>query len=119
MIAIPVDPVAKPRMTRADKWQQRPVVERYWTYCDCLRLSGAKLSGRMQITFHLPMPGTWSRKKRDRLLGEPHTQRPDIDNLIKGVLDALSEQEDSHVFFVVAGKFWSNHGRVEILNLED
>ena len=26
----PVEPVAKPRMTRSDRWKKRPVVEKYW-----------------------------------------------------------------------------------------
>ena len=29
-----ITPIGKPRMTRADKWKQRPAVMRYRAFCD-------------------------------------------------------------------------------------
>ncbi|MBC8923069.1 RusA family crossover junction endodeoxyribonuclease, partial [Escherichia coli] len=38
-----ITPLGKPRMTRADKWKQRPPVLRYRVFCDEVRLSGITL----------------------------------------------------------------------------
>ncbi|MCR9294419.1 MAG: RusA family crossover junction endodeoxyribonuclease [bacterium] len=118
-IVIPVDPVPKPRMTRSDRWKQRACVLRYRVYCDCLRASGAQLSKRMRMVFNMPMPANWSGKRRESLRGSYHGKRPDIDNLIKAVLDALSDHEDSHVSEIVAVKLWQDQGSVEIEQLRD
>ena len=37
-ITLNILPVAKPRMTQRDKWQKRPVVEKYWRYKEDLKL---------------------------------------------------------------------------------
>ena len=42
-------------------------------------------------------------------------QKPDIDNLIKSVLDSLAE-DDSYVYSVNAKKYWSEKGNVWIIN---
>ena len=43
----------------------------------------------VEITFHMPIPASWSKKKRDEAELQLHARRPDIDNLAKAVLDAL------------------------------
>ena len=43
---------------------------------------------------------------------QDHQQRPDIDNLLKGLMDALLE-EDSHIHTVYARKIWSEQGAIE------
>lgn len=109
-----VTPVAKPRMTRRDKWAKRPSVLRYRAYADALRASLPTIEpGALSLVFILPMPSSWSLRKREEMAGSPHTSRPDIDNLIKGVLDTLFE-DDAGVWSVSAVKLWGNAGRVEI-----
>ena len=61
----------------------------------------------------MPMPQSWSNKKRDEMRHKPHQQKPDIDNLIKAVLDALLE-DDCAVWMVEACKVWSDKGGIEI-----
>ena len=112
-----VEPIAKPRMTQADKWRRRPCVIDYRSYCDFLRASGAELPERVALAFELPMPRSWSKKKRDRMNGEPHQQRPDLDNLVKAVLDALAG-EDSYVHTLTASKRWALRGSVTIEELQ-
>lgn len=45
--------------------------------------------------------------------GKPHQQKPDIDNLVKSVLDALLI-EDKNVYRVLAEKYWAEEGGIEI-----
>ena len=52
------------------------------------------------------MPESWSNNKKIYNLGKPHQQTPDLDNLIKAFLDALSAQ-DNFVHTIIAQKFWS------------
>lgn len=111
---IHITPVSKPRQTRADRWRERPVVMRYRGFADELRLKyGEELPDSVRLVFHIPMPKSWSKKKRLTLDGQPHQQKPDIDNLVKAVLDALLV-DDSGVWSVSAEKRWSETGAIEI-----
>lgn len=50
-----------------------------------------------------------SARKRDAMIGQPHTQRPDTDNLVKGVSDGLNRiawADDGQVAEIVARKQW-------------
>jgi Holliday junction resolvase RusA-like endonuclease len=114
-------PVPKPRMTRADRWKKRPIVLKYWDFCNELNRQAIKLEyipgDRVGLIFYIPMPKSWSKKKREQMLGKPHKQRPDIDNLAKAFLDALLK-EDSHVYSLSAEKYWSNEGSILVLTDE-
>ena len=105
-----ITPVAKPRMTQSDKWKVRPATQRYWAYKDEIRrqkvyvpVTGAK------VLFFLPMPKSWPKYHRLKMCGLPHQQKPDIDNLIKGLLDAIY-QDDCVVWHIEASKFWHDKG---------
>lgn len=117
---IHVTPMGKPRMTQRDKWKQRPVVVRYRAFCDELRLlmRGFHLSDAVSLQFVLPMPVSWSKKKRAALNGQPHQQKPDVDNLVKSVLDALLA-DDSSIHTVHATKTWGEEGSITITSLEE
>ena len=64
------------------------------------------------ITFGMPMPNSWSKKKKLEMDGQPHTQRPDIDNLAKALFDALYE-DDSGIHTVALKKVWSVNGYIK------
>lgn len=121
-----VTPVPEPRMTRADRWKERPPVMRYFAFRDEIRLC---LNGTPEIQeeietgrcdklvmdFFLPMPDSWSKKKKANFDGKYHRQKPDIDNLVKALMDALFGQlSDERVAFIVARKFWSQSGSITI-----
>ncbi|WP_234262277.1 RusA family crossover junction endodeoxyribonuclease [Klebsiella aerogenes] len=109
-----ITPIGKPRMTRADKWKQRPPVMRYRTFCDEARLHDIHIPpANAHIVFVIPMPKSWSQKKRKQQDGQPHQQKPDIDNLTKSLLDALFD-DDSHVWDVRASKIWGETGMIII-----
>ena len=110
-----VTPVPKPRQTRSDKWKKRPSVIKYREFADQVRAAGIEIpvSGA-EIVFKLPMPISWSKKKRAKMLGSPHQARPDIDNLLKALLDAIFD-EDSCVWDIRASKLWSESGSITII----
>lgn len=111
-------PVGKPRMTRADKWKKRPEVLRYRAFCDEVRLRGIELpESGSHVTFILPMPASWSQKKKALHAGRPHQSKPDVDNLTKSLLDALFE-DDAHIWDVRVSKLWGETGMIIIEELE-
>ncbi len=113
---LPIEPMAKPRMTQRDRWAKRPTVVKYYAYCDELRLrvpSGYVVPNQLTLKFFISMPKSWSQKKRALCEGRPHEQRPDIDNLAKAFLDALCE-EDSYVSKLKLEKYWSTSGAIEV-----
>lgn len=109
-----VVPMGKPRMTGADKWKKRPEVLRYRAFCDHVRLLGVKLpEANSHVTFILPMPKSWSKKKRAEMNGKPHQSKPDKDNLEKALLDALFE-DDAHIWDSRVTKLWGEEGQIII-----
>jgi Holliday junction resolvase RusA-like endonuclease len=115
LIQYNIEPMGKPRMTQRDKWDKRPCVVRYWQFCEEVRTAGIKIpENGVAIVFRIPMPKSWSNKKRAEMMGKPHQQKPDIDNLLKGLLDAALE-EDCRVYHVGSVmKEWSDHGGITI-----
>ena len=111
-----IDPLPKPRMTRADRWKKRPCVIRYWEYKTELQakldICGIEIDDVIKVEFGVPMPKSWSKKKKKEIDQKPHQQRPDVDNLMKGLMDALF-QEDSHIHTIHAKKVWSNNGYMQ------
>lgn len=112
----PITPVPKPRMTQRDKWQKRPAVLRYRAYCDELRSAGVSWRPLDGLLFLLPMPRSWSARKREENRHKPHLQRPDLDNLIKGVWDALFPDGDEHCWAIGrSGKLWADEGAIVVV----
>ena len=115
MVNIPITPVPKPRMTQRDRWAKRPAVVRYYDFKDELRRQiKGDLEPRISVVFRVPMPPSWSRKKRADMDGKPHQQKPDIDNYLKALMDALCE-DDSYIYDIRAQKYWAVDGAIEII----
>ena len=115
-ITLNIVPVAKPRMTQSDKWKKRKPVVKYWKYKEDLKLlcflCRWKPQEDLDIKFILPMPTSWSEKKRVEMDGQPHKSRPDLDNLVKAFEDALLI-EDSHVHtYTNITKTWGRNGSI-------
>lgn len=109
-----VTPMGKPRMTRADKWKKRPEVLRYRAFCDHVRLLGVELpEAGAHVTFILPMPLSWSKKKRLQHDGQPHQAKPDCDNMLKALMDAIYV-DDAHVWDCRVTKVWGETGQIVI-----
>ena len=115
MKAYPITPVPAPRQTRAEVWKKRPCVLRYRAFKDACREHGVDVGESTAIVFRMPMPPSWSAKKRRELNGHPHQQKPDIDNLIKALFDAV-HKEDEWIHTVTARKVWAVDGEIEVEN---
>lgn len=108
------------RMTRKSTWKHRD----YHKYMQLIqeKVKESKLvpGEALCLTFRIPMPKSWSKKKRVEHKYNPHKQRPDIDNLVKAVLDALFYKKkggDSRVWEIVAMKVWAEEGEIIIENI--
>lgn len=63
------------------------------------------------------MPLSWSAKKREELDGQIHTQKPDLDNIIKFYSDCLSGfiiEDDRMIGSIMASKRWGQTDQVKI-----
>lgn len=114
----PINPVAKPRMTRTDRWKGRASVLRFFAFRDEVRKLIPAPKGPFGVVFLLPMPDYWSLVKMADHENTIHTMKPDLDNLIKGLFDSLYT-DDSHAWCVSAAKIWSRSGSIIILPIED
>ncbi len=112
----PITPVAKPRMSRRDKFLNPPreCVSQYRRFANTCRLYKVKLpfSG-VHVTFILPMPDSWSEKKKKLFDGKPHQlkRKNDWDNLGKALSDAIYG-EDSMIWDIHVTKRWGRSGKI-------
>lgn len=79
--------------------------------------AGVKKQDRAQISisFHIEIPKTYLKKRN---VGDPHTMKPDIDKLIRPILDALTGfayEDDNCVYSVTACKTWAKENLTEIM----
>jgi len=109
-------PVAKPRQSRRDQWLSppRPSVWKYRHFCDLCRYQKIFVpASDATVTFILPMPEGWSKKKKKLFDGQKHIQTPDLDNLLKALGDALYDN-DSCIWDVRITKIWGYEGKIVI-----
>lgn len=111
------EPTPAPRMTKSDKWKRRPRVMRYFDFRDAVQRAAGPVSDvadRIECSFFFTMPSSWSKKKCAEMAGKPHRQRPDADNCLKAVLDALYE-EDGAVHETETRKRWCYPGQGRVV----
>lgn len=61
----------------------------------------------LSVTFWMPIPASACKRARAGLAGKPHIKKPDIDNLLKALMDGLTGvvfHDDSQVVSVLAYK---------------
>lgn len=104
-------PKPRPRVTRRRTYTP----EKYNAYRNDLRLLAGsfRLPDAFRVTYHMPMPKSWSKKKRAEMNGQPHQQKPDLDNIDKGLLDALHDS-DQAVWHLDSKKLWAETGSIEL-----
>ena len=78
-----IDPVAKARPRVAHGHAYTPKRTQEYESSIALWTHHMKFNGAvsLDVSFIMPMPKSWSKKKRAAMDGKPHTARPDIDNL--------------------------------------
>jgi Holliday junction resolvase RusA-like endonuclease len=106
-------------MTQADRWKKRPATSRYRAYKDELQalMASVEFPSAYHVVFCMPMPKSWTKKEREQKRHQPHQQRPDKDNLEKGYLDALFE-EDSAIWDGRVTKVWADEGAILLLPIK-
>lgn len=121
-LRLDIDPATKPRMTRRDKWLNPPrdAVAKYWLFKDelnalCLKYNYV-VKVPLSLIFVIPMPQSWSAKKREKMCGEAHEQTPDLDNLIKAFKDALCKNDSFVHTYGGMKKVWGYEGAILIVN---
>lgn len=70
---------------------------------------------RLTVTAVFEPAQSWSKKRRAAAMGQPHTQKPDIDNCLKSILDGLNRiawADDSQVAEITAVKLWGETAQV-------
>ena len=82
---------------------------------------GARLEGALSLTLDVykSIPKSWSQKKQKQALESilRPTTKPDLDNYLKGVQDALSGVvygDDSYITSVSMNKWYSDRPRIEV-----
>ena len=71
----------------------------------------------IDIKFYMPIPKSLSEKKKKELIDQPHTKKPDIDNMLKSVYDGLNKAafaDDSQVYCSSNEKLYSLNPRTEV-----
>lgn len=117
-VTIPIIAIGKPRMTRSDRWNKRDCVVRYREWCDALRAMVGKVPENpvaLEWIAYLPMPNSWSRKRREQMRGQLHRTKPDRDNIDKAIMDALFKN-DAIIAMGMQRKHWDdgNGPRIEL-----
>ena len=116
-----IEPCPAPRMVNSDRWNPSKAASRYFGFRNHLR-SLANIQGLdglpctlNTLIFHLPLPASWSKRKKDRMRNTPHQQTPDLDNLCKAFLDALCPR-DSHIHCIESmKKVWNDTGSIVLI----
>ena len=121
-----VAPCSKPRMTQRDRWAKRQCVLDFFAFRDRIKQELKEKAAllidegpfnwdELEVIFLVPMPKSWSKKKKALMAGKPMQQRPDLDNYLKGLFDATHE-EDATIWKVTASKIWTSEAGKIIIN---
>ena len=68
----------------------------------------------LEVVFYMPIPASLSKKKQSELIGKHHIKKPDADNLLKTVKDALEGtfyKNDSQICDIQMKKIYSDKPR--------
>lgn len=114
MITVYGDPVAKPRMTKRDKWKQRPCVLAYRAWADVARMMAFRKNVKATLSkpTSLTVRAYFDYGKTHR--AGPHTVKADLDNVCKAVMDALF-MNDQMIYRLTAEKLWCDGGRPRVV----
>ena len=94
---------------------------------NAIRLKAAeqkKLVGPVELRIEclFAMPTSWSKAKKAKHFGKPHTQKPDGDNVAKAVMDGLTLAgvwpDDAVVWSLQISKVWAVQGYCTILAVD-
>lgn len=123
LFTLPITPIAAPRQIKSDMWAPRKCVVNYRIWQNTIIPILPPVAREMErpyFVFLMPMPPSWSGAKKRRMEGQPHRQKPDLDNMIKAILDTVYRgADDSHVWSVGACKRWAVEGAIQVYEQEE
>lgn len=109
--------LCKHTLSKAGRYRKRRI-ERYNAYrINLFHL--AKQAGFMlpvcgfSLYFYLPIPPSWSKKKRELMHGQLHQAKPDTSNLQKAWEDSLTSSDEGISQLSGCGKFWFSPDKVD------
>ena len=86
---------------------------------DYAMITKFKLTEILDVDFYIPMPESWSKKKKESMCGKPHQNKPDLDNILKFIMDTLLPEGDQNVHTIVAKKLWDYEGKIIFRDAND
>lgn len=96
-------------------------IERYNEYKICVLAEAKRVGFSLPdvgagIIFYLPVPKSWSKKKKRLHHGAYHQSKPDLKNLLSAWEDSLMTEDKTIAFYTHLGKRWvdSEDGWIEI-----
>lgn len=113
IVNMPPMPAPRPRLGKHGTYNKKEYTEYKKAFLMLSQLQDKKEytgSLSLEIIFYMPIPKSWSKKKQALAVGKHHTSRPDTDNLLKTVLDALNGvyfKDDSQISVIHAKKVYS------------
>ena len=114
---IPVS-ASRPRVTKRGTFYAKPYndfKESFTLLLGAKKLLSGALSASIQLS--IPMPKSWTKKKKAEMLGEYHIQKPDSDNYAKAILDGMNGifyDDDSQIAQLHIVKRWGVDGYINI-----
>lgn len=120
------DPVGKsrPRFTRTGRVYtpaksaeyEKRVMQAAWSGMKRLKLDPTARPVHVDLIAYLPIPKSWTNKKRNEaLVGALRPNKPDLDNILKAVLDGCNEVvylDDKQVHSIRARKMYQTYDKL-------
>jgi Holliday junction resolvase RusA-like endonuclease len=120
-----IEPMGAVRMTSRGKFVKEDA-QRYLDYKKLVyysvleQLAGVydPIDGAVliHVNFYMPIPASWPKYKKEAAPGEFCTTKPDVDNLVKGLLDALNGLlwvDDNRIVAMAAYKVYADEPGIE------
>lgn len=110
----------RPRFSRTGRAYTPPKYQDYEDYI-ARQYKGYMFQNNISIyiVFDFKVPASYSKKKaQEAMSGILRPSSKDVDNLVKGVLDALNKvawRDDRYIYFIQAQKRYSDNNRITII----
>ena len=127
VIEISMEPMGAQRTRSAGKIHYTPAKYKKWLE-DFAKLAPLCVTDRLELemadpvhvgmVLHFPIPKSRRKGKGAYAPGSVHTNKPDIDNAIKAVLDGMVRAgllpDDAQVSDISVGKRWADKGLIQV-----
>lgn len=115
----------RPRFRNTGRYVQTYMPASYTKHKDFIReqMPNVLLNGNLKVTlsFYFKVPKSWSNRKKLLAIGQYKRTKPDIDNLIKTVLDAANDhlwKDDNQIVEIHSFKQYAEESKI-ILEVEE